>query len=130
MFETPPRAGRWGRRWRMSPSGSRSGSGDQTARLWETSSAQLLSTFVGHTDGVSSVAFSHEGSYAITTDGHGWVLFWSSREPNEGNLLSLYVASYNIGAISWQDAQHVVLADTGGPEGRPHFYRLQLEGEW
>ena len=45
-----------------------------------------------------------------------------------GKLVGLYVAAYEIGAVYWQDANHVVLADLGGPHFRPHFYYLKLEG--
>ena len=44
--------------------------------------------------------------------------------------LSLFVATYEVGAVYWQDATHVVLADLGGPHFRPHFYYVKLEGTW
>jgi hypothetical protein len=31
-------------------------------------------------------------------------------------------------AISWQDQQQMLLADTGGPRHQPNFYWLKLEG--
>ena len=116
----------------LSPDGKRAltgaSYGDQC--LWETSTGKPLSPLWGHTGAVKSVAFSPDGNYAITGDENGLVLWWSSGEANEGKLLGLYVTAYEIGAISWKDVKHVVLADMGGPQGRPHFYQLQLEGEW
>src|SRR6476659_7618911 len=39
-----------------------SGSMDQTVRLWEVASGQLLATLNGHTDGVYSVCFNSAGT--------------------------------------------------------------------
>ncbi|MFL5589895.1 MAG: hypothetical protein ACJ8DI_19915, partial [Ktedonobacteraceae bacterium] len=77
---------------------------------------------------VRKVAFSADGHLIITCDRYGQVRFWQLRGPTSGRLLGVYSAIYEIGAVHWQDANHLVLADTGGPEGRPHFYRLRLEG--
>lgn len=116
----------------FSPDGKQvlTSSDDKTARLWETNSGKLLSTLENDIGTGDIVAFSPDGNYAITGDENGLVLWWSSGEANEGKLLGLYVTAYEIGAISWKDVKHVVLADMGGPQGRPHFYQLQLEGEW
>jgi WD40 repeat protein len=45
-------------------------------------------------------------------------------------LLGVYVTSYSVGAVHWQNSTHVLLADKGGSRFRPHFYRLKLEGAW
>ncbi len=106
------------------------GSGDKTARLWETSSGRQVGVLEGHTGSVSSVAFSPDGKLSITCDQHGRIYFWQANGVDKGRLVGLYVATYRIGAIHWQDATHIVLADHGGPHFRPHFYFLQLEGNW
>ena len=90
----------------------------------------LLRIFAGHSGSVDSVAFSPDGKLAITCDSHGRVYFWQVNGMEKGKLVSLYVATYEIGAIHWQDATHVMLADKGGPHFRPHFYYLKLEGTW
>jgi WD40 repeat protein len=106
------------------------GSSDGTARLWETGSGKQVGIFEGHSDSVKSVAFSPDGSLAITCDQHGRVIFWKVDRAGVGRLVGLYVATYQVGAVYWQDATHLVLADLGGPHFRPHFYYLKLEGTW
>ena len=39
----------------------------------------------------------------------------------------MYTASYEIGAVYWQDSTSIVLADKGGPRFRPHLYNITLE---
>src|SRR6266849_8896566 len=106
------------------------GSTDHTARLWETRSGQLLATYQGYTRWVSSVAFSPDGHLFATCDANGRVFFWQTPAPGqqEERLLGMYVASYPVLAVYWQDATTIVLADTGGPDDRSHIYYLKLNG--
>ena len=39
---------------------------------------------------------------------------WQVNGADQGKLLGLYVAAYDVGAVYWQDATHLVLADLGG----------------
>ena len=103
---------------------------DGTARLWETQSGRHLTTLEGHSGQMTSVAFSLDSHLAMTCDQHGWVFFWQVNGVDRGRLLGLYVAVYEVGAVYWQDATHLVLADLGGAHFRPHFYYLKLEGMW
>ena len=123
----------WVRSMAFSPDGTRvlTGSRDQTARLWETSTGCLLSTLQGHTSWWRSVsvAFSPDGKLIITRD-KDRVLFWSACEPELGRLLGMYVATYEVRAVYWQDVTHLVLADADEYAGQPHFYQLELEGNW
>jgi hypothetical protein len=114
----------------FSPDGTRvlTGSGDGTVRLWEVGSDKQVAVLEGHSSLVSSVAFSPDGSLAITCDQLGRVFFWQVNSVERGKLVGLYVATYKVGAIYWQDTTHMVLADLGGPHFRPHFYYLKLEG--
>jgi WD40 repeat protein len=106
------------------------GSEDGIARLWETGSGKQVGTLEGHSNWVISVAFSPDGRLAMSCDQHGRVFFWQVHGADQGKLLGLYVAAYEVGAMYWQDAVHLVLADLGGPHFRPHFYYLKLEGTW
>jgi len=104
------------------------GSWDRTARLWETSRGKALATLQGHTHGVEGVAFSPDGQVAVTCDTNGWVFFWRVLGLDKERPLGLYVAISRVEAVFWQDATHLLLADTGGARGRPYVYRLSLEG--
>ena len=104
------------------------GSHDGEARLWETSSGKQVGILKGHSDWVTNVAFSPDGRLALTCDGHGKVFFWQVNDVEREKLVGLYVAAYEVRAIYWQDATHVVLADIRGPHLRSHCYYLKLEG--
>ena len=104
------------------------GSADKTARLWETSSGKALATLQGHTSMVASVTFSPDGQVAVIYDMNGWVSFWRVPGLDKERPLGLYVATSSVEAVFWQDATHLLLADTGGARGRPYVYRLSLEG--
>jgi len=53
----------------FSPDGRKvlTGSSDQTAKLWDASTAACIRTFRGHTDYVGSVAFSPDGGKVLTS---------------------------------------------------------------
>jgi len=112
----------------FSPDGSKvlTGATDRTARLWETASGKLLVTYEGHTGSVESVAFSPNGHLIITCTLHGHVFIWQMDGSKLVHPLGLYVAAYRVGAIRWQDAIHVVLAECV----HLHICRLKLEGKW
>jgi WD40 repeat protein len=116
----------------FSPDGTKvlTGSRDSTVLVWKVVKWIKWVILEGHTGGVKCIAFSPDSRHIITCDVHGRVFFWQGQGPELGRLLGIYDATYEVGAIYWQDAAHVVLADKGGPSGRPHFYRLSLEGEW
>ena len=63
------------------------GSGDGTARLWETNTGRLLSTWQGHTSSVNSVAFSPDGTRMLTGSSDGTARLW---EASTGRLLSTW----------------------------------------
>src|SRR6266849_4207080 len=114
----------------FSPDGSRvlTGSRNGTARVWEMASGRLLATLAGHAGVVGSVTFAPDGHLVMTCDQHGRVLLWRASGADMGSLLGMYVATYEVGTVYWQDNTHVIVADKGGPHFRPHFYQLKLEG--
>lgn len=105
------------------------GSADETARLWESSSGQLRATLQGHTSSLHSVAFSPDGGLALTSDINGWTFFWHIQKVDKLQRLGLYVTSDRVSSLFWQDTTHLLLADYGGGSGRPFVYHIQLEGE-
>src|SRR5260370_32263333 len=54
------------------------GSWDQTARLWETSSGKALTSFQGHTLSVRCVAFSPDGKHVLTGSDDQTTRLWDS----------------------------------------------------
>src|SRR5262245_61924688 len=54
-----------------------SGSRDQTVRLWEASSGQVLHTLEGHQDSVQSVAWSPDGRQLASGSNDGDWRIWS-----------------------------------------------------
>jgi predicted NACHT family NTPase len=64
----------------FSPDGARvlSGSGDNTLKLWDAASGQLIRTFEGHTRGVSSIAFSPDGARVLSGGGDKTLKLWDT----------------------------------------------------
>jgi WD40 repeat protein len=65
-----------------SPDGSRTivtVSQDQTARLWDVNSGDLLATLRGHADRVWHAAFSSDGKYIVTTSADRTARLWTLR---------------------------------------------------
>ncbi len=63
------------------------GSSDNTARLWELGSGQILQTFSGHTGPVNSVAFSPDGKTALTGGDDKTARLWDAAN---GHLLRTF----------------------------------------
>jgi WD40 repeat protein len=51
-------------------------SADQTAKLWDTNTGQCLQTLQGHTDWVSSVAWSWDGQTLATGSSDETIKLW------------------------------------------------------
>jgi WD40 repeat protein len=56
---------------------------DQTVKLWDGQSGQELLSLKGHTDGVSSVAFSPDGQRLISASRDETVKVWDGRTGQE-----------------------------------------------
>ncbi|PAV19331.1 nucleotide-binding-oligomerization-domain like receptor [Pyrrhoderma noxium] len=65
------------------PDGTRivSGSDDETVRIWDSSNGNLLFTLGGHSDLVSRVAYSHNGSIIIS-GGYRKTIVWDAKSKN------------------------------------------------
>jgi WD40 repeat protein len=103
------------------------GSEDGTARLWDAASGQELAIFGNHDGAVTNVAFSPDGHMIITCDQHRHLFLWQIDGTGVGKLLGMYVTAYEIGAVQWQSLSSLLLADKGGLQYYPNFYRLKLE---
>src|SRR4051812_13847886 len=57
--------------------GALTGSYDETVKLWDVSSGQLLKTFAGHSSHIAAVDFSPDGRFFISGDGNGSLKLWA-----------------------------------------------------
>jgi len=64
----------------FSPDGSRvlSSSSDDTAKLWDASTGELLVSLDGHTNGVRDASFSRDGSRVVTASWDNTAKVWDA----------------------------------------------------
>ena len=106
----PQRAQRSGSTaWPFLPDGQRivTGSGDQTAKVWEAASGKELLTLKGHSRRVRSVAFSPDGQRIVTGSGDGTAKVWDAASGKE--LLTSRDSSAAIISVAFSpDGQRIV----------------------
>src|SRR5262249_11721431 len=77
---------------------------EQTARLWDTTSGNLIAA-VTHPQPVQSIEFSPDGSYLVSTDGEKNVYLWNARD---GSFVRTLEGSVPLGrALFSPDARKV-----------------------
>jgi len=69
----------------FSPNGQSilAGSADGTARVWDAETNELECQFIGHSEGVVSVAFSPDGRYVLTASNDGTARLWDRQSAAE-----------------------------------------------
>ncbi len=84
-----------------------SGSDDNTIKLWEVNTGQLICTLVGHSWSVVAVTFSTDGEMLISGSRDKTVKLWSVSTKKEIATLSGHVDSVSAVGVS-PDAQQIV----------------------
>jgi len=77
------------------------GSDDGTLRLWEIATGREIKIFRGHTDTVSSVAFSPDGRYALSGSTDKTLKLWEIASGKEirtlsGHTMWIYSVAFSI----------------------------------
>jgi WD40 repeat protein/uncharacterized caspase-like protein len=100
---------------------------DGTLQLWSLPRKKQLYKTRKHTAAIEQLSFSPDGRLLVSSDRTGQVLLWRVQQ-DEIAPAGIYITPSRTGAVHWQDARRLILADIGGTGSRPHFHRLTLEG--
>ncbi len=97
-----------------------SGSLDNTARLWDVETGQVIHTLTGHTAGIRNVAYSPDGKYLLTGSADKTARLWDAQTGQELYTLTGHAAEVNGAAFS-PDSQYAL---TGGWEGTVRIWEV------
>jgi hypothetical protein len=89
------------------------GSADNTARIWDLETGNVLVTLAGHTAAVASVAFSPDGMRALTGSQDNTAKLWDATTGNQ--ILTLKAHAQEVTAVSFSaDGRYVLTASRDG----------------
>lgn len=89
------------------------GSADNTAKIWDLETEQVLVTLAGHTASVGSVAFSPDGKRALTGSQDNLAKIWDAVTGKE--ILTLKAHAQEVTAVSFSaDGRYVLTASRDG----------------
>lgn len=85
-----------------SPDGTRmlSGSGDQTAKLWNIHKGTIVANLTAHSGEITAVTFSPDGTQFATTANDSLVILWDARNGQELHRLKKHTGNINALAYS------------------------------
>ncbi len=88
-------------------------SDDQTARVWDTASGEVIATFTGHTDAIWSAAWRPDGQQVLTGSADGTAKIWDAASGQV--IATLEEHTDRVLAVAWSpDGQQVL---TGSADG-------------
>lgn len=122
-----------------------SSSGDDTARVWDGATGQLLYTLVGHTDNVSSAFFSPNGKYILTVSDDATARLWDTATGALIHILRGHAGPVQSGTFSpdslqiltagsdhsvrvWDAVTGTLLKTLTGPTGELYVVRVSPDG--
>ena len=98
--------------------------GDGTARLWDTDSARLVQTFVGHKSHASSVAFSPDGRSVLTGSWDATARLWDAAT---GEQKAVFSGNDNkVAEVAFSPDGHSAV--TGSSDGAVRLWRIPSGG--
>ena len=53
---------------------------DKVVKLWDIDNGELIQTLEGHTEGVSDIAWSHDGDYLASASDDKTICIWNIEE--------------------------------------------------
>ncbi len=99
--------------------------------LWNVETSELLGELEEQREEVSLFAFSPNGRHLLACNRRGgqaqlWTVDMTGPIP-VCTLRGIYRTYHRIGDACWLNDRQFILADTGGADGHPYFYHLQVE---
>ncbi|XP_017019522.1 angio-associated migratory cell protein [Drosophila kikkawai] len=101
------------------------GSEDDRAYVWDTTTAEVLHEITEHKDTVTETHFSHDGAYLVTGDMAGELFAFKVSEQGEERPILTKVWEYSMSDMSWlfwHRAAHILLA--GSDSGDIYVWRI------
>ncbi len=89
-----------------------SGSDDNTIKLWDVNTGEVIRSFEGHTDDVESAVFSPDGQYVLSGSDDNTIKLW---DVNTGELIHFFEGYTNsVNSVAFSPDGHYVLS--GNPD--------------
>ncbi|KAH8300528.1 hypothetical protein KR018_011835 [Drosophila ironensis] len=101
------------------------GSEDDRAIVWDTSTGEVLHEITDHKDTVTETHFSHDGAYLVTGDLAGELFAFKVSEQSDERPILTKVWEYSMSDMSWlfwHRGAHVLLA--GSDSGEVFVWRI------